>query len=377
MKWIRVRAVCRKETLHILRDWRSLAIGIAIPVLMLFLFGFALTLDVDKVPTIVWDQSGTPASQDYLSRYLGSPYFSLLRYARSYVDIESAIDRREALVGLIIPVNFAGRLQSGRSVSVQLILDGSDSNTATIALGYAKAVSNTFSQEILLRQARRNAGVTFAPPLDLRPRVWYNEDLESRNYIIPGLIAVIMMVIAALLTSLTVAREWETGTMEQLLSTPVKRYELILGKLIPYFGIGMLDMFLSVIMAKFVFHVPLRGDVVLLFGMAGIFLIGGLSLGILISILAGNQLLACQLALIGTFLPSFLLSGFVFDIGNMPEVLQWITYVVPARYFVTVLKGIYMKGVGMEVLAREALFLGLFAAIVFLLANLKFRRKMV
>jgi len=214
-------------------------------------------------------------------------------------------------------------------------------------------------------------------PLDIRPRVWFNADMESKNYIIPGLIAVIMMVIAALLTSLTVAREWERGTMEQLISTPVKGWELILGKLLPYFVIGMLDVSLAVLMGEFLFQVPLRGSAALLFAMAAVFLAGALSLGMVISIVTKSQLLASQLAMVLTFLPSFLLSGFMYAISNMPTPIQVITHVIPARYFVSLLKGIYLKGVGLEILAGEAALLTLFSVAMLVLANVKFKKKLV
>jgi len=211
----------------------------------------------------------------------------------------------------------------------------------------------------------------------VRPRVWFNEDLESRNFIIPGLIAVLMMVIAALMTSLTIAREWERGTMEQLVSTPVKGPELIIGKLIPYFAIGLFDVLLAVLMAKFVFHVPLRGSEFFLFGMAIVFLIGAMSMGMLISINTKNQLLASQIAMVSTFLPSFLLSGFMFSIANMPQVIQIITYAVPARYFVSLLKGIYLKGVGLQVMLGEVILLAIYAAVMFTLAIVSFKKKLV
>jgi len=265
MKLPRVRAVARKEFLHVIRDPLSLGMGIAIPMIMMFLFGYALSLDVDKVPLVVWDQSGTATSRDFISGFNGSRYFSLRGYAHNYREIEGAVDTRGAMVALIIPLDFAERIDAGRPASVQVIADGSDSNTATLALGYADAVTQAYSQAVTIQQARRISGVTVRVPLDVRPRVWFNEDLESKNFIIPGLIAVIMMVIAAQLTSLTVAREWENGTMEQLISTPVKGSELILGKLLPYFAIGMLDVFLAVVMGRFLFHVPMRGSVILLF----------------------------------------------------------------------------------------------------------------
>jgi ABC-2 type transport system permease protein len=277
----------------------------------------------------------------------------------------------------VIPCDFAQRIESGRAAPVQLIVDGSDSNTATIAMGYADAVAFAYSQDVAVSEIERLGGQRLHLPIELRPRIWFNAELESKNYIIPGLIAVIMMVIAALLTSLTVAREWERGTMEQLISTPVTGPELILGKLFPYFTIGMIDVLLAVLMGEFLFRVPLRGSVALLFGMAAIFLAGALALGMLISIVTKTQLLASQLAMVLTFLPSFLLSGFMYAVGNMPGPIRVITHLIPARYFVALLKGIYLKGVGLEILAVEAGLLTLFGAAMVLLAKVKFEKKLV
>jgi ABC-2 type transport system permease protein len=373
----RLWAIARKEFLHVVRDPRSLAMAIAMPLLLMLLYGYALSLDVDNVPTVVWDQSDTPASRDFLSYFNGSRYFSIRAYVRNYREVEEAIDTRQALVALIIPRDFEGRLESGREASVQLIADGSDSNTATLAMGYADVVVLTYAQGVAIRLVERAGMRPPPPPLDFRPRVWFNAEMESRNYIIPGLIAVIMMVIAALLTSLTVAREWERGTMEQLISTPVKGPELIFGKLLPYFAIGMFDVLLVVLLGEFLFRVPLRGNPALLFGMAAIFLAGTLALGILVSVVTKNQLLANQLAMVLTFVPSFLLSGFVFAISNMPEVIQWITYAIPARYFISLLKSIYLKGVGLEILAGEAVLLTVYSVVMVLLANLAFKKKLV
>ena len=373
----RLNAVARKEFLHVLRDFRSMGMAVAIPMLMLILFGYALTLDVDNVPFVVWDQSQSPESREFVSRFAGSRYFTLKRYVYDYADIERVIDTGEARLALVVPRRFAIDIRSGRDSPAQVIVDGSDSNTAMIVIGYANAIGRTYSQDLQLETLWRQGMVSVQSPLDVRPRIWFNADMQSRNYIIPGLIAVIMMVIAALLTSLTVAREWERGTMEQLISTPVKGYELVLGKLIPYFTIGLIDVILTVVMGEYLFHVPLRGSVWLLFGMASIFLAGVLSLGILISIVTKSQLLASQLAMVTTLLPAFLLSGYMIPIVNMPKPVQYITYLVPARYFVALLKDIYLKGVGLELLADEALLLTVFAVAMVALAIVRFKKKLV
>jgi ABC-2 type transport system permease protein len=350
--------------------------ALALPVLMLLLFGYALTLDVDHVPLAVWDQSGTPASRELVSRFEGSPYFSLVRHVDNERDLNRTLDSGEALMALVIPYDFGRKVASQAEAPLQMVLSGVDSNTGTIAMGYAEAIADIYAQDWSLQRMKRIGATDFRPPLDVRQMVWFNRDLESRNYIVPGLIAVIMMVIAAMLTSLTFAREWERGTMEQLISTPVQREELVLGKLIPYFAIGMFDMVLVVVLGQFMFQVPLRGNVALLFGLASIFLVGVLTMGMLISIATKGQLMASQLAMMLTFLPSFILSDFIFSVVNMPRVIQWITYLVPARYFIAVLKGIYLKGVGLEILAADALLLTAFAAMMVALARWRFKKKL-
>ena len=370
----RLKAVAKKEFLHVLRDPRSLMMGIGMPMLLLFLFGYALTLDVDRVPLVVWDQAETAQSREFVSRFSGSRYFDLRQYVSGYRAIEEAIDRREALIALVIPIDFDRLLSRGERAPVQTVLDGSDPTTATIALGYAEATAGQFSRDVALKQMLRAGIQPRIPSLELKPRVWFNTDMVSRNFIFPGLIAVVMMIMAAILTSLCLAREWETGTMEQLIATPVSPLELIFGKLAPYFCIGVLDLILCVSVGEFVFHVPMRGSLGLL---AVLFLIGALSFGILLSIITKSQLLASQLAIVTTVLPAFLLSGFIFPIENMPLPIQTVTHVISARYFVFILRGIYLKDVGMAVLWPAVLFLGGFGTIVLAVAVKKFRKKIM
>lgn len=373
---MRLRAVARKEFLHIVRDPRSLGLALALPMVLMLLFGYALSLDVDRVGLLVLDQCDTNLSRDFVSRFTGSRYFQLARYISSYIDIERAFDRREAVLALVIPQAFHRDLGAGRSVTVQIVADGSDANTATIALGYAEAVIAAFSGDILLEQLRRQGRKLPDTPVEMRPRAWYNPDMESRLFIIPGVMAVVLMIIAGLLTPLSVAREWETGTMEQLISTPVSRTELVLGKLAPYFAIGMLDVVLTLFASRFLFAVPMRGNPLLLLTIAAVYLAAGLGLGIFLSIVTRNQLLASQAAMVATFLPAMLLSGFISPISQMPGFVQAVTRAFPARYFVTVLKGIQLKGLGIQALQDEILLLLLFASCFILLSIFFFRKNL-
>ncbi len=375
MNFRRIRAVARKEFLHILRDPRSLIMALALPMLMILLFGWALTLDVDRIPTIVYDNDRSPESRELIARFEGSRYFQVLERVDSYHPIEDEINRSRCLLGVVIPQDYARKLLESQESPVQIILDGSDSNTASIALGYANAVVLAHAVELRSGSQRRKGPVTAALPVDARLRVWYNSELKSKNYVVPGLIALIMMIIASLLTSLTIAREWEMGTMEQLLSTPVRAPELVLGKMSAFFALGAVDMVLTVVAGVFIFGVPLRGSVLVLAMTGCVFLIGALCWGILLSAAARSQLLAFQLGMLTSFLPAFLLSGFVFAIETMPPVIQVVTYLFPTRYFVSILKGVFLRGVGLEVLWLEALLLLIFAALVFAAATRKLRGK--
>lgn len=369
MKFIRIKAIAKKEILQIRRDPLSLAMAFLMPVLLLLIFGYAITLDVNNLTTIVYDADRSSVSRELVDELTSSGYFSVVRLAENQREIDSYLDSSRARVAVSIPPDFARTLETGGTAQLQVLVDGSDSNTATIALGYLSALTELYGQRITGSSAR----LLIEPQI----RVWYNPDLKSRNFIIPGLIAVIMMVIAALLTSLTFAREWERGTMEQLIATPVKPAEMVLGKLIPYFLIGFSDMVISVLMAVFLFEVPLKGSAFILGVVSGVFLFGALGLGIVISIVAKSQLVASQISMVATFLPAFLLSGFMFAISNMPVPLQVLSRLIPARYFVTVLKGIFLKGNPLWILIPDAIFLLFFGLVVFAVANRKFKKKMV
>lgn len=372
----RTRAVAVKEFRHILRDPRSLILALAIPMLMLLLFGYALSLDVDEIPMAVSDRSGTPQSRQLLERFQGSRYFRVLPAREGQRSIERGIDRGEIVLGMVIPADYARNLEAGKAGEVQLIFDGSDSNTASIAVGYADAVVRAHSIEIRTEFLDHRAGMDMPATVEPRLRVWYNSELKSKNYIVPGLIAVVLMIISALLTSLTIAREWETGTMEQVLSTPLRAEELVLGKMSAYFCLGLADALTAAVIGVFVFDVPQRGSLLLLFGTTCAFLFGSLCWGIMLSAIARSQLLAFQMGIISSFLPAFLLSGFVFSIENMPVVVQVITHIVPARYFVTILKGIFLKGSGLALLWAEIGFLLLYCAVVFVGATRRVGRKL-
>lgn len=375
MNFRRLKAVFRKELLHIVRDPRSLGLALAMPVVLLLMFGYALTLDVDRVPTLVHDRDESPQSRELIQRLEGSRYFTLMGNAETYDEVQAAIDNDRVLLGVVIPEDFSDDLNSGREAEVQLLIDGSDSNTASLTLGYVEALVAIYSAE-LTQEFQERHGMTSVPsPVDARIRVMFNPDMESRNYIVPGIIAVILMIIAALLTSLTIAREWEMGTMEQLLSTPLRSAELLLGKVLAFFLVGLVDVLIAIAIGLGIFQVPFRGSPLLLMISSSIFLFGALCWGILLSTVTRSQLLAFQAGLTSSFLPAFLLSGFVFSIDNMPKVIQAVTHIVPARYFVTILKGVFLKGIGVAVLWSELLFLVLYATVVFLLAVRKLGNK--
>jgi len=365
----RLVAVARKETLHLLRDPRSLGLAFVLPALMVLAFGWIITFDIRFIPMAVYDEDRTSASRALADAFTSSSYFVITQHLARYGDVEPLIDRGAVRLVLVIPPRFAARIAQGGPASVQALVDGSDANTAIFALTYASGIVAAYSARALL------GAHVVAPRVTAETRVWYNEQLKSSHMIVPGLIAVIMMIIAAMLTSLTIAREWERGTMEQLAATPVHPAEVIVGKLLPYLAIGMIDVLITGFIGDAVFRVPFRGSILYFLGASFFFLLGTLSLGILVSAALKSQMLAVQVTMILTFLPSFLLSGFMFDIVNMPKVLQVISFVVPARYFITLVRGIMLKGVGPAVLWPYGLGMLLFGAIGLGLAVRAFRKE--
>lgn len=366
----RTLAMARKEWIQIRRDPRSMILAFVLPLFLLLFFGYAISWDVDDIPLVVVDHDRTAGSRALVEAFVSSGYFTVVENTPSADEAEEDLVRGDVRGVLTIPPGYDRALRSGDGAEVQLLLDGSDANTANIAQNYADAIVTRYGLGAVLR------GRKAAPPFHLEPRTWYNPNLESRHMIVPGLIAVIMSIIAAMLTALTIAREWERGTMEQLAATPVGRLEIILGKLIPYVAIGLFDVLVIVAAGILIFGTPMNGSIAFLVFMTLLFLLGALGLGIFISAAVPSQVLATQVAMVATYLPALLLSGFLFDIAAMPAFLRGVTYFIPARYFVTVTRGIFLKGVGISVLWPQALFMAGYAVLGLGLAARIFRKEL-
>jgi ABC-2 type transport system permease protein len=359
MKIQHVRAMARKEWWHLFRDPRSLALILLMPTMLLFLFGYAIRLDITEAPIGVLQESLDAQSNEITARIQASHAFNITHYFASRKAMGEAITHGEVWAGLIIPKSFTRDLQRGHA-TLQLITDGVDANTARLVRNYAQALVNDYLLQRGLQQ-----------PIHIDDRMWFNEAKESRTAIVPGVIAIVMAVIGALMTSLTIAREIEQGNLVMLRTTPLTRGEFLVGKLLPYFFIGLADLGVAAFAAVFIFDVPLRGSILELVLISSLFLLVVMLQGALISIAAGNQLLASQMSMVSTFLPSFLLSGFVFAIENMPTVLQYVTLIVPARYYVAMSKLIFLKGVSPFLHWTEILAL---SVILLLLARITFMR---
>ena len=369
LSWRRLAAIARKEVTQLRRDRRSLVMAFVVPAFLTLMFGYVMNFDVRDIKLAVLDQDRTSTSRELVDAFTASGYFHVAATIGREGDAEPLLQRGAARMVLVIPAGFSRELATGRGAQVQALVDGGDANTASITLNYAAAITTAWSARVVMR------GVSVTRPVVAESRVWYNEELKSSNMVVPGLIAVIMMIIAAMLTALTVAREWERGTMEQLAATPVHRVEVVLGKLVPYFGIGLVDVIVAVTIGIVVFEVPFRGSPLFLVFNASLFLVGALGLGIFISAAIKSQLLATQIAMLATYLPSLLLSGLMFDIASMPRFLQLVTTIVPARYFITVLRGVVLKGVGPAVLWGQAVGMLIFATVGLALAVKAFRKE--
>jgi len=373
----RILAIARKELIQVRRDPRSLAIALLLPVMQMFLLGYGISLDITNIPTCVYDQEGSQHSQALLARFKASRYFRVVRSVRDYGALRRAIDAGDCQLGIVVPWNFSLQLSTLGKSSVQAIVDATNDNTATLAAGYAQSVVNAYAGDDLeLRFAGTRRQLGAPQPIAVDSRVWFNEDLASRDFIIPGLVAMIMALVGALLTSLTLSREWERGTMELLISTPVTSLELMIGKLLPYFAIGMADAAFCVALAVGWFGVPFRGELWTLFLTTLLFLAVVLGIGYAISAAIRSQIGASQVALLLTMLPTAMLSGFSFPIDQMPAVIRAITYLVYSRYYVTIVKAVFLKGSGLGQLALPIAGLLVYAVVITFVAARAFRKSL-
>ena len=346
------------------------------PVLLLLLYGYGISTDIRNIPMAILDEDKSPQSREFIRNFTGSGFFNIQSYGMRLTDIDHALDAGRARVGLVIPPRFGRKIVRGDMVEVLVAIDGSEPNTAGAAISYVSAIIARYSSNVAAKELRGRIPLGELNPIDLRPRVWYNPELRSINFIVPGLVAIILMFTSALLTSATIAREREVGTIEPLIASPIKAWELMLGKIGAYTLISFADIALVLLVGTLWFQVPFRGSLTLLLIMSGLFLLSSLGLGLLISARSTSQQSATMLAFLTTMLPGLLLSGFLFPITSMPKPIQLLTYLVPARYFLVIVRGIFLKGVGIASLWPHALPMTALGAILFILSIRSFRKQM-
>lgn len=373
---IRFQAILKKEFLHILRDRPSLMMAIVMPVVMLLLFGYAVNTDVDHLPTVVWDQSQTADSREVVASIRNTQYLDPDFYVQGYREIESYLDSRKARVAVVIPPDFGRKLTGGEQAALQVLVDGSDPTVARAAMSAVQMLGLNKSLELQSQHlAALGSATTLAMPLNIETRVWYNPDMKSLVFNIPGLIGLILQNVIAMLTSFSMVREKERGTMEQLVVTPIRSLELLLGKLLPFVLIGFVSLSLILAVGIYWFGVPPRGSLMLLILLATIFLFTVLAIGLLISTISRTQLQAMQMTFL-LILPSILLSGFIFPRETMPQLLQVIGGLFPLTYFLEIVRGIFLKGIGMEYLWQDTLALCAFAVVLLAIAAKKFKKNL-
>jgi ABC-2 type transport system permease protein len=369
----RIKHMLIKEFLQTFRDPRMRAVILIMPVVQSLVFGYAVTTDITDIPTAVYDLDQTRESRELISRFLGSGYFRAAVHIGNDDQARILMDRGEVRLILHLRKGFGGDLRAGRSAPVQLIVDGTDSNTAGIVLSYSASIIDEHNEKILLTQMAGLTGRQQTPPLELAARSWFNPNFESRYYYVPGVIALIVMLITLMLGSMAVVREKEIGTIEQIMVTPITRLEFILGKTLPFAVIGYLNVILITVIAVFWFQVPLRGNLLLLLAANAFYLMSTLGMGLLISTVSSTQQQAMMSAFF-IYFPAVLLSGFMFPIANMPEVIQWLTYLNPLRYFLVIIRGIFLKGIGPEFLWPQMAALAVLGLILLSLAVSRFRK---
>jgi ABC-2 type transport system permease protein len=373
----RLRFLVWKEFLELRMNPRLFGIVVIAPILQLTLLGYAATTDVRDVPIAIGDADRSPASRELIGRFEGSRNFRVIGVVTTGREVEPYLENGEAWLAVSIPAGYGAAIAAARPVTVQVIADGSDSNSTTVALGYATSLIGSYAQELVTEGGRASLGPASAGPggIDARIRVWFNPQLESRQFMIPGVLALILLVVTANLAAMAIVREKELGTLEQLNVTPLRRWELIAGKLVPYGLIAMVDVLLVVAVAVFWFEIPLRGSLALLLAMCLLYVLCTLGLGLFISTVSNTQQQAMMTATFFFLTPMIYLSGFIFPIENMPAVIQAVTYLIPLRYFLVIVRGIFLKGIGLDLLWPQAAALAAWGAIVLALAVSRSRKR--
>jgi len=363
----RLAAIVRKEMYHILRDPRTLAVLFLMPVMMVLLYGYALNMDINNIALAVDDRDNTPESREFLRAFSGSNYFKLIPAQVSAVSANELFRKREARASLIIPHGFGEDMRRGPEADVQLLVDGSDPTYGQAIMNYASAIA--------LLHSMNNPAAARVTPLEIREQFLFNPDLKSSNFIIPGLVAVILMMVCALLTSITLVREKETGSMDVLVVSPLHPFEIVFGKVIPYVGLALLDSVFILSFAKLVFDIPLHGNLLLLLALSVIYIYCAMGMGLFISSMAKTQQVAMMAALVATLLPSIMLSGFLFPIFSMPAPIRIITYIVPAKYYLEIIRGILLKSSGFDLLAGQTIFLAVLGTLFVILSTMRFKTR--
>lgn len=369
----RLLHLVRKELLELRQDPRLFGVVILAPILQLTVLGYAATTDVKDVPLVIVDADRSTQSRDLIHRFEASENFKLVALLGSTTEIDRYLDRGEAWMAISIPAEYGHRIASARSTSLQIVADGTDSNSTTVALGYAQTLIGGYVQDLA---AAASPGGAVEPAVRPEIRVWFNPRLDSRDFMIPGIVALLLLVVTTNLSAMAIVREKEIGTLEQLNVTPLARWELIAGKLLPYALIGILDVILVLVVAIYWFEVPMLGSIPLLFGMCLIYLMSTLGLGLLVSSISQTQQQAMMTTIFFFLMPMVYLSGFIFPIENMPVWIQPVTYVIPLRYFLVIVRGIFLKGVGLETLWPQALALFTWGAVVLALATLRSSKRL-
>jgi len=374
----RIISITHKEFIEIRRDPRTLIMVLTLPTVMLLIYGYAINFDIKSIRTVVYDLDNSKQSRDLIGDFINSGYFRIVRYLDRYDDVDKQLNSGKAKMALCIPSDFSRRIAHNQTATLQTIVDGSDSTSATVSIAYISQIIQQYSLKNALSKLR-SRGLNVQGGLsiiDIQNRIWYNPEMKSINFIVPGMIAMILMMLGSILTALSVVGEKENGTFEKLIITPIRPHELVIGKITPFVILSFIDVIFGLLVGKFWFKVPVRGSIPLLLSLSTLFLFSTIGLGLLISSIVKTQRVAMMLAMLTSMLPTFLLSGFVFPIESMPLVVQWITYLIPARYYLVILRGILLKGVGIKVLLFNAGCLAIYSLFMIFISASRFKKKL-